>query len=213
MFDRGGPDLGGLRQMHKGSRLLSRTMLKPFVRLIPAVAVLAFTMDLAASNTPGLLRWGASDSAASPTSTSTPGNGSLAFVSNLATGTVASFTRNTTTGVLKRTAITTAGAKSGPKGLAISSGAGFLYVANKADDNIYEYAVNQSNGVLTPLSTASVSNGSKSGPDEIAINPAGKVLFVTGFPNGTVTSYAINRRNGQLTQVNKHLSRTTNASG
>ncbi len=155
--------------MHQGSRLLSRTMLKTFVRLIPAVVMLAFTIDLVACNTPGLLSWGASDSAASPTSTSTPGNGSLAFVSNLATGTVASFTRNTTTGVLKRTAITAAGAKSGPKGLAISSGAGFLYVANKADDNIYEYAVNQSNGVLTPLSTASVSNGSKSAPDEIAI--------------------------------------------
>ena len=188
-------------------------MLKTIVRLIPAVVMLAFTIDLVACNTPGLLSWGASDSAASPTSTSTPGNGALAFVSNLATGTVASFTRNTTTGVLKRTAITAAGAKSGPKGLAISSGAGFLYVANKADDNIYEYAVNQSNGVLTPLSTASVSNGSKSGPDEIAINPAGTFLFVTGFRNGTVTSYAINSSTGQLTQVSKNVSGLTNPLG
>src|SRR5260370_22129699 len=173
----GADRLGGLREMNQGSRLLRRTMLKTFVRLIPAVAMLAFTIDLVACNTPGLLSWGASDSAASPTSTSTPGNGSLAFVSNLATGTVASFTRNTTTGVLKRTAITAAGAKSGPKGLAISSGAGFLYVANKADDNIYEYAVNQSNGVLTPLSPPSVSNRTKNRPHRIANNPARTFLF------------------------------------
>src|SRR5260370_35292511 len=115
MFDRGGPDLGGLRQMHQGSRLLSRTMLKTFVRLIPAVVMLAVTIDLVACNTPGLLSWGASDAAASPTSTATPGKGSLAFVRNLATGPVASCTRHTPTGVRTRTAVRVAGARSGAK--------------------------------------------------------------------------------------------------
>lgn len=189
--------------MHQGSRLRSRTILKNFVRMLPAAALLALTIDVVSCDGVGFLT-SASGSAAA-TSTSTPDTGALAFVSNFAAGNVASFTRNTTTGVLKRTGTIAAGQKNGPKGMVVSSGAGFLYVANKADDNIYEYAVNQSTGALTPLSPPSVSNGNKSGPDEIAINPAGTFLFVTGFSNGTVTPYSINTSTGQLTQVSKKV--------
>ena len=206
-----GTDQGELRQMCQGNRPLSRTILKNFFRMLPAAVLLVVMVDVVACNSPGFLT--AAGGSAAATSTSTPGTGALAFVSNFAAGNVASFTRNTTTGVLKRTSTIAAGQKNGPKGMAVGSGAAFLYVANKADDNIYEYAVNQSTGALTPLSPPSVSSGNKSGPDEIAINPAGNFLFVTGFSNGTVTPYSINTSTGQLTQVSKKVTGLSNPFG
>jgi 6-phosphogluconolactonase len=184
--------------MHQGNRLLSRTILKNFIRLLPAAVLIATMINTVSCNTGGLLTL--AGNSGSPTPTPTPGTGALGFVSNFADGKVASFTRNTTTGVLKRTGTIAAGKKKGPKGLAVSSGASFLYVANNADDNIYEYSVNQTNGNLTPLTTPSISNGGGSAPDEIAVNPAGTFLFVTGFKDGTVTTYAIDTGTGQLTQ-------------
>jgi 6-phosphogluconolactonase (cycloisomerase 2 family) len=180
--------------MHQGSR----TILKNFIRLLPAAVLIVATINTMSCNSPGLLTL--AGNSGSPTPTPTPGTGALGFVSNFADGKVASFTRKTTTGVLKRTGTIAAGMKKGPKGLAVSSGASFLYVANNADDNIYEYSVNQTNGTLTPLTTPSISNGGGSAPDEIAVNPAGTFLFVTGSKDGTVTTYAIDTSTGQLTQ-------------
>jgi len=190
--------------MYWGSRLFSRSILKNLIRMVPVAIALAATVYTISCGGPGFgMGAPGSGGAASASATPTQGTGALAFVSNFSAGNVASFTRNTTTGVLKRTAITGAGAKGGPRGLAVSPGAaaGFLYVANNADDNIYEYAVNQSSGALTPLSPPSISNGTNSGPDELAINPAGTFLFATGFNHGTVTSYSINTSTGQLTAV------------
>ena len=190
--------------MDQGNRLRNRSILKNFVLMVPAIILIAATINTMSCNstTNGLPNLVTSGSAtATPTSTSTAGTGSLAFVSNFAAGNVASFTRNTTTGVLKRTATITAGAKKGPKGLALAGNGSFLYVANHKDGKIYEFSVNKTNGVLTPLGTPSISNGSGSGPDELAINPAGTFLFVTGFTNGTVTTYSINAGTGELKQV------------
>jgi 6-phosphogluconolactonase len=200
--------------MDQGNSLLNRSALKYFVPMVPAIILIAATINMSC-NTGGLpnLVTNSGSATATPTSTSTAGTGSLAFVSNFAAGTVASFTRNTTTGVLKRTAVTTAGKKTGPKGLGLSSGGSFLYVANSSDGNIYEFSVNKTNGVLTPLGTPSISNGAGSGPDEIAINSAGTFLFVTGFKNGTVTSYSINAGTGQLTQVKTKVINLTNPFG
>lgn len=198
--------------MHQGSRLFSRSTLTSLIRLVLGASLIAATISTISCHTSGLL--GADGSAAS-SATPTPGSGALGFVSNFAAGNIASFTRNTTTGVLKRTAITPAGKQAGPRGLAVSPGAAasFLYAANKADGNIYEYAVNQTDGTLTPLSPASISNGAKSGPDEIAINPAGTFLFVTGFNKGTVTTYSINTSAGQLTKVTNKVTGLTNPFG
>jgi 6-phosphogluconolactonase (cycloisomerase 2 family) len=200
--------------MDQGSRLQNRNTLKNFVLIAPAIVLIAATINTLSCNTGGLPNLAKSGSAtATPTSTSTAGTGSVAFVSNFAAGNVASFTRNTTTGILKRTATTAAGAKNGPKGLALASGGSFLYVANHKDGKIYEFSVNKTNGVLTPLSPASVSNGSASGPDELAINPAGTFLFVTGFTAGTVTTYSINTSTGQLTQVKTKVAGLVNPFG
>ena len=125
-------------------------------------------------------------------------------MTNFNDGMVSSFTRNITTGVLKLKSQVTAGAKKGPKGVVAAPSGSFLYVANNADNKIYQFSINPTNGTLTPLSPASVNNGSGTAPDEIAINTVGTFLWVTGAGNGhagngTVTTYAINSSTGQLT--------------
>jgi 6-phosphogluconolactonase (cycloisomerase 2 family) len=183
------------------NRLFSsrRIALRNVIRLIPAVVILAATLNtVSCKNGNGLFSQSSGGGGKSPTATPTAGTGALAFVTNFNDGKVSSFTRNIATGVLTlHQGQVKAGAKSGPRGVIASPSGSFLYVANIKDNNIYEFSVNQANGTLTPLS--SVSNGNNSGPDELAINSAGKLLWVTGAHNGTVTAYAVNSSTGQLT--------------
>jgi DNA-binding beta-propeller fold protein YncE len=189
----------GIRRFSPG-----RIALKNVVLLIPAMVIIAVTLNtVSCTNNNGLLTPDNGGGSNTPTATPTTGTGALAFVTNFNDGMVSSFTRNTTTGVLKLKGQVTAGAKKGPRGVVAAPSGSFLYVANLQDGNIYEFSVNPTNGVLTPLSPASVSNGSGSGPDELAINPAGTFLWVTGASNGTVTTYAVNSSTGQLTQNTK----------
>ncbi len=133
--------------------LSGRNALKNIVRLIPAVVIMAAMLNTAScTNNNGLLPQDNGNGSNTPTATPTGGTGALAFVTNFNDGKVSSFTRNTTTGVLKRTGQVTAGAKKGPKGVVAAPSGSFLYVANNTDDNIYEFSVNQTNGTLTPLS-------------------------------------------------------------
>ena len=180
-----------------------RIALKNVFLLIPAVVIMAVTLNTVSCGNSGLLT-PVNSGSNTPTATPTTGTGALAFVTNFNDGMVSSFTRNITTGVLKLRSQVTAGAKRGPKGVVAAPSGSFLYVANNADNKIYQFSINPTNGTLTPLSPASVSNGSGSAPDEIAINTAGTFLWVTGAGNGhagngTVTTYAINSSTGQLT--------------
>jgi 6-phosphogluconolactonase (cycloisomerase 2 family) len=179
----------------------TRFTFKNIIRLIPAVVIIAVTLNTLSCGSNGLLQ--PADSSNSPTSTPTAGTGQLAFVTNFNDGKVSSFTRNTATGVLKRSGQVTAGAKKGPKGVVAAPSGSFLYVANNSDDNIYEFSINSTTGALSPLSTAFISNGQGSGPDEIAINSSGTFLWVTGAKDGTVTVYTINAGTGLLTQNGK----------
>ncbi|MGD0671604.1 MAG: beta-propeller fold lactonase family protein [Candidatus Binatus sp.] len=177
--------------------LAARTALKNIVRLIPAVVIIAAMLNILSCDTSGLLGSG-NNGSGSPTATPTTGTGTLAFVTNYNDGKVSSFTRNTTTGALKHTGQVGAGAKKGPRGVVASPNGSFLYVANKKDDNIYEYSINSTKGTLTPLSPAAVSNGSGTGPDELAISSDGTLLWVTGAA-GTVTWYTVDDTTGQIT--------------
>jgi 6-phosphogluconolactonase (cycloisomerase 2 family) len=186
------------------SAFCGRTALKNIVRLIPAVVIIAATLNtLSCNNSSGLLSVVTSSSSLTPTATPTSTAGTLAFVTNYNDGKVSSFTRNTTTGALTPTGQVTAGKKSGPRGVVAAPSGSFLYVANKSDGNIYEFSVNPTSGILTPLSPASVSNGSSSGPDELAINPAGTFLWATGAAGKTVTGYTVNSSTGQLKKGSK----------
>jgi 6-phosphogluconolactonase (cycloisomerase 2 family) len=177
-----------------------RNALKNVIRLIPAVVILATMISaVSCNNNNGLLPQSGGGGSNSPTATPTAGTGALAFVTNFNDGKVSSFTRNILTGVLKQTGQVKAGAKSGPRGVIASPSGSFLYVANLGDDNIYEFAVSQTNGTLTPLSPPSVSNGNNTEPDELAMNSGGTLLWVTGA-KGTVTAYTVNTSTGQITK-------------
>src|SRR5258708_34848603 len=112
----------------QGNRLSPshRNAIKNVIRLIPAVVIIAAMINTASCNSSGLLQPVSSNSA-TPTTTPTPGTGALAFVTNFNDGMVSSFTRNTTTGVLKLKGQVTAGAKHGPKGVVAAPNGTFLY--------------------------------------------------------------------------------------
>jgi 6-phosphogluconolactonase (cycloisomerase 2 family) len=177
------------------------TALRNIIRLIPAVVVIAATLNTVSCTGNHTLFPqvnGGGGGSKTPTSTATVGTGALAFVTNFNDAKVSSFTRIPATGVLTLTkGQVTAGAKHGPRGVIASPNGNFLYVANIKDDKIYEFSVNQTTGALTP--TASVSNGNASGPDQLAINSAGTLLWVTGAHNGTVTAYTVSS-SGKLTK-------------
>ena len=173
--------------------LLTRTTFGRFIYLVPAFVISAMILGTLSCRTTN------SGSKNSPTATPTVGTGALAFVTNFNDGKVSSFTRNTNTGVLKRTGQIKAGNK-GPRGVIASPSGSFLYVANINDNNIYQFAVSSTNGTLTPLSPPSVSNGNATEPDELAMNSGGTLLWVTGR-KGTVTSYTVNTSTGQITKA------------
>jgi 6-phosphogluconolactonase (cycloisomerase 2 family) len=139
---------------------------------------------------------------ATSSSSPTPGTGEFGYVTDFNSGKVVMLKRNVTTGGVTTGKAVGAGAKQGPKGLALTFGNNFLYVANNHDDNVYAYSI-QSNGVPSPLPTPSFSDGSGSSPEQIAINPSSNLLWVTNGGNsstpGSITFYAINTSTGELT--------------
>src|SRR6266404_76102 len=132
-----------------------RAALKNLVRLIPAVVIIAATLNTVSCKTGNGL-FSQSNGSKSPTATPTSGTGALAFVTNFNDGKVSSFTRNISTGALTLTkGQVKAGAKHGPRGVVAAPSGNFLYVANISDDKIYEFSVDQTSGTLTPLATPS----------------------------------------------------------
>jgi len=85
--------------------------------------------------------------------TATPITNAYLYATNTTDGTISAFTRNTATGALGFIAQQSAGAANGPVGLAVTPLNEYVYVANSADGNVYEYSINQTGtlGNLTSL--------------------------------------------------------------
>jgi len=82
----------------------------------------------------------------------------------------------------------------------------YLYVANAGSNDLSVYGVDQSTGVLTPLSPASYATGA--GPSAIAIdhsittNPSPSFLFTANTGgSGDISAFLINTRSGGLTPI------------
>jgi 6-phosphogluconolactonase (cycloisomerase 2 family) len=73
------------------------------------------------------------------------------------------------------------------------------------------YAINASTGVLTALSTPTISTGNR--PIDLAINPAGTFAYVTNETSNTVSMYAINASTGVLTALSTPTITTTSPQG
>jgi 6-phosphogluconolactonase (cycloisomerase 2 family) len=172
-----------------------RSILVNLAMLVPALALCAAVLSTVSCGG-GLFP--EVTATATSSSSPTPGTGEFGYVTDFNTGKVVMLTRNVTTGGISRGKAVDAGAKKGPKGLALTFGNNFLYVANNGDDNIYAYSI-PSGGVPSPLPTPSFSDGSGSAPEQIAINPSSNLLWVTNGGNGSITYYAINTSTGELT--------------
>jgi len=123
---------------------------------------------------------------ASATATSSSTNAFL-YATNFNDGTVSAFTRNTTTGALGFIAKQSAGATSGPAGVAVPIQNDLVFVANAADGNLYEYLIG-SDGNIGNI--GKVSSGTT--PQLVATDETGNFVYVTNAGSRTVSEFQIN---------------------
>jgi 6-phosphogluconolactonase len=85
---------------------------------------------------------------------------------------------------------------SGPYGLAIAPGGGFLYTANKLDNSISEFTIN-SDGSLSQMANSPIGETYTS-PVAALVDKSGTYLYVANQGNGNLTGYSIGT-DGSLT--------------
>ena len=83
--------------------------------------------------------------------------------------------------------------------IAIHPNGKFLFVANKSDGTISEYAVDAPTGALTPMTPVTLPTGTA--PNSVTIDPLGKALYATDRANSVIYQYAINSTTGVLTAM------------
>jgi len=79
-----------------------------------------------------------------------------------------------------------------PKGL-------FLYAANVNSNSVSAFTINQTSGLLTPVTGSPFPSGRN--PQSVTIEQQGKFLYVPNGNDATVSAYAINSATGVLTQI------------
>jgi len=137
----------------------------------------------------------------SATPTSVPVTGVFLYSTNLGDGKVAEFQRTTSNGGLGFFGTVNAGAfnaTDGPKGIVITPNKQFVYVANSADNNVYEYSIQSSTGNL--LLIGSIAAGGN--PQQVVTDTTGSFLYVSNYnggSNGSISIYTINSTSGALT--------------
>ncbi len=117
---------------------------------------------------------------------------------------VISYSINTTTGALTQIASQGVDGNQG-ESLAISTGTKevtytpkFAYATNQGSQNISEYSINDSTGVLTALTGSPL--GDTNGPQLITATPSGAFVY-TGNANKSISEYSVNATTGALTLV------------
>ena len=115
--------------------------------------------------------------------------------------TILGFVENPSTGAL--TQVTGTNSKNGfnagvsPSGIAIDPTGKYVYVTDKAQNEVYGYAIsNNTSGALTGLVSSPFATGQY--PVAITIEPRGKYVYVANYNSSTVSSYSLNLANGSL---------------
>lgn len=115
--------------------------------------------------------------------------------------TVLGFVQNASTGGL--TPITGSNSNNGwnagvsPSAIAIDPTGKYVYVTDKAQNEIFGYQIaNTTTGALTGLVTSPFATGQY--PLSITIEPRGKYVYVANYNSSTVSSYSLNLANGSL---------------
>jgi 6-phosphogluconolactonase len=84
-----------------------------------------------------------------------------------------------------------------PSAIAIDPTGKYVYVTDKAQNEIFGLAIsNNTTGALTGLTTSPYATGQY--PLAITIEPRGKYVYVANYNSSTVTSYSLNLPNGSL---------------
>jgi 6-phosphogluconolactonase (cycloisomerase 2 family) len=75
----------------------------------------------------------------------------------------------------------------------------FAYVANQTSNNISGYAINTSNGALTPIPGSPFAAGT--GAFEVTVEPTGRFAYVVNSGSNNISGYTISASSGALTPL------------
>ena len=73
----------------------------------------------------------------------------------------------------------------------------FIYSANRGDDSIAIFSIDEATGRMAPVET--VKTGGR-GPREMNFDPSGKFLFACNLQSNDVTTFAVDANTGKMTQ-------------
>lgn len=93
-----------------------------------------------------------------------------------------------------------AGPRIAPTDIRIHPNGKFVYSANRGDDSVAVFAIDEGTGRLNRVEV--VKTGGM-GPREFNIEPSGKFLFVCNLQSNDVVSFALDGSTGKMTQVAK----------
>jgi 6-phosphogluconolactonase len=92
------------------------------------------------------------------------------------------------------------GPKVQPSNIRIHPNAKFVYSANRGDDSVAVFAIDEATGGMTRVEV--VKTGGQ-GPREMNIEPSGRYLFVCNMQSNDVVTFALDGATGKMTQVAK----------
>ncbi len=128
-----------------------------------------------------------------PSQIVTDATGSFVYTGLMATGQVAAFSVDASSGAL--TPVPGSPFPAGNNPLSLASVNNFLYVSNFADGTISGYSINPTNGALTALAGSPFAI--HGGP--LVASPFGGFLYTTG--SGGLLAFSVNPQTGALTQI------------
>ena len=124
------------------------------------------------------------------------------FMTNEREASVSSFYFDSNTGELRpvQTIPTIPDAYSGPRvapsNIRMHPNAKFIYAANRGDDSIAIFSIDEATGRMAPVST--VKTGGM-GPREMNFEPSGKYFYVCNLQSNDVTAFAVDASTGKMT--------------
>jgi 6-phosphogluconolactonase len=93
-----------------------------------------------------------------------------------------------------------AGPRVAPSNIQMHPNAKFIYTANRGDDSIAIFSIEEATGRMVPVDT--VKTGGR-GPREMNFEPSGKFFFVCNLQSNDVVTFAVDSNTGKITQSAK----------
>jgi 6-phosphogluconolactonase len=90
-----------------------------------------------------------------------------------------------------------AGPRVAPSNIQMHPNGKFIYAANRGDDSIAIFSIDEATGRLTAVST--VKTGGR-GPREMGFEPSGKYFYVCNQQSADVTTFVVDGNTGKITQ-------------